>query len=101
MDSLGRLVFEMEEKRHMSMREDAHADVSEGIDLNELENMLHEGPKRGSNPATNRFSLPSGFSSSPLESPAFEKTQNDSSLLALFARMQPLRASLDFLPMRL
>ncbi len=101
MDSLGRLVFEMEEKRHMSMREDAHTDVGEGIDLNELENMLHEGPKGGSNSAANRFSLPSGFSSSPLKSPAFEKTQNDSSLLALFARMQPLRASLDFLPMRL
>ncbi|KAF7504262.1 hypothetical protein GJ744_002520 [Endocarpon pusillum] len=101
MDSLGRLVFEMEEKRHMSMREDAHTDVSEGFDLNELENMLHEGPKRASNSATNRFSLPFGFSSSPLESPAFDKTQNDSNLLALFARMQPLRASLDFLPMRL
>jgi hypothetical protein len=28
-------------------------------------------------------------------------SQDDSSLLALFARMQPLRASLDFLPMRL
>jgi Yeast cortical protein KAR9 len=101
MDSLGRLVFEMEEKRHMSMREDAHTDASEGIDLSELESMLHEGPKRARNPASNRFSLPSGFTSSPLESPALEKTQNDSNLLALFARMQPLRASLDFLPMRL
>jgi len=101
MDSLGRLVFEMEEKRHMSMREDAHSDGSEGIDLNELESILHEGPKTARNLATNRFSLPSGFAASPLESPAFEKTQSDSNLLALFARMQPLRASLDFLPMRL
>ena len=101
MDNLGRLVFEMEEKRHMSMREDAHIDDTEGIDLSELETMLHEGPKRAKNPPSNRFSLPSGFSSPPLESPAFEKTQNDSNLLALFARMQPLRASLDFLPMRL
>jgi hypothetical protein len=101
MDSLGQLVFEMEEKRHLSMREDAHTDASEGIDLSELESMLHEGPKRARNPASNRFSLPSGFTSSPLESPALDKTQNDSNLLALFARMQPLRASLDFLPMRL
>jgi hypothetical protein len=101
MDSLGQLVFEMEEKRHLSMREDAHTDASEGIDLSELESMLHEGPKRARNPAANRFSLPSGFTSSPLESPALDKMQNDSNLLALFARMQPLRASLDFLPMRL
>jgi Yeast cortical protein KAR9 len=101
MDSLSRLVFEMEEKRHMSMREDAHNDGSDGIDLSELESFLHDGPKKARTPTTNRFSLPSGFSSSPLESPAIEKTQNDSNLVALFARMQPLRASLDFLPMRL
>jgi Yeast cortical protein KAR9 len=101
MESLSRLVFEMEEKRHMSMRDDAHSDGSEGIDLNELESLLHEGHQKIRNPATSRFSLPSGFTSSPLESPALEKTQNDSNLLALFARMQPLRASLDFLPMRL
>jgi Yeast cortical protein KAR9 len=100
MESLSRLVFEMEEKRHMSMREDAQND-GDGIDLTELESMIHDGPKRAKNPATARFSLPSGFSSTPLESPAFEKTQNDSNLLALFARMQPLRASLDFLPMRI
>jgi len=101
MDSLGQLVFEMEEKRHMSMHEDAHSDHGEGIDLNELESMLHEAPRGARNAANNRFSLPSGFASSPLESPAFEETQKDSNLVALFARMQPLRASLDFLPMRL
>lgn len=101
MDSLGRLVFEMEEKRHMSMQEDTHSEGSEGIDLNELESILHEGPKRAKDPASNRFSLPSGFTATPLEPSALEKTQNDSNLLALFARMQPLRASLDFLPMRL
>lgn len=101
MESLSQLVFEMEEKRHMSMKDDAHFDGSEGIDLNELESMLHEGPQKTRNPATSRFSLPSGFTSAPVESPALEKTQNDSNLLALFARMQPLRASLDFLPMRL
>ena len=101
MDSLSRLVFEMEEKRHMSMRDDANSDGNEGIDLNELESMLQEGPQKIRNSASSRFSLPSGYTSSPMESPAFEKTQKDSNLLALFARMQPLRASLDFLPMRL
>jgi hypothetical protein len=101
MDSLSRLVSEMEEKGHMSIRDDGHNDGNDGIDLNELESMPHEGPKRARNPAANRFSLRSGFSSSPLESPAHDKTQNDSNLLALFARMHPLRASLDPLPMRL
>ena len=101
MDGLSNLVFEMEEKRHNSMREDAQNDGGDGIDLNELESFLHEGQKKSKLPSTPRFSLPSGVMGSPLETPTFEKPHHDSNLMALFARMQPLRASLDFLPMRL
>lgn len=104
MDSLTRLVFEMEEKRHKAMSIDANADSSGGIDIQELETIVEESPI-GSNPvhrASHRFSLPPTFlANSPLQSPVLSSPQDDSSLLALFARMQPLRASLDFLPMRL
>ncbi|QSZ35441.1 hypothetical protein DSL72_008311 [Monilinia vaccinii-corymbosi] len=99
-DILARLVFEMEEKRHKSL---AAAD-GDGVDIKELETIVEETP-----PAKTRLQINSrfGMSSStafPL-SPNSPVTpimaQDDSSLLALFARMQPLRASLDFLPMRL
>lgn len=63
--------------------------------------MVHDGPRSGKSLISNRFSLPSGFLSAPSDPSATDKPQNDSNLLALFARMQPLRASLDFLPMRL
>lgn len=100
MNNISRLVFEMEEKRHMTMREDAQHDAIEGIDFHELESMLRRGTKPSGNTPSSRFSLPSGLSP-PLESPPAEKSPNELNLLALFARMQPLRASLDFLPMRL
>jgi hypothetical protein len=101
MENLSRLVFEMEEKRHMSLRDDGNLHGSEGIDLNELETMVQEGPRSSKAVVSNRFSLPSGFLPMRPDSSGAEKPQNDSNLLALFARMQPLRASLDFLPMRL
>ncbi|OQO04434.1 hypothetical protein B0A48_09356 [Cryoendolithus antarcticus] len=96
MDSLDRLVFQMEEKRH----EGVFA-VGGSIDLTELETIVEEKPKAGDR-ARNRFSMPPPFSpSSPIHTPDTEENKDDSSLLALYARMQPLRASLDFLPMRL
>jgi Yeast cortical protein KAR9 len=97
LDSLSNLVFEMEEKRHTALFE--HKNESTAVDLNELESIIQE-PAKTTTP-NNRFSLVPMFESSPLGSPVVENSQDDSNLLALFARMQPLRASLDFLPMRL
>ncbi|KAK0655743.1 cortical protein KAR9-domain-containing protein [Cercophora newfieldiana] len=102
MDELSRLVFEMEERRHKSI---LAATTGENVDIGDLETIVEETPVVASRlqPASNRFSL-AAFPTSPSSpSPGASSSisQDDSSLLALFARMQPLRASLDFLPMRL
>lgn len=99
LDALSAMVFEMEEKRHTSYQTQSHTDSNQNIDLNELESFIDE-PQQKKAPPNSRFSIPS-FESSPLGSPIIENPGDDSNLLALFARMQPLRASLDFLPMRL
>ncbi|KAJ8123577.1 hypothetical protein O1611_g9554 [Lasiodiplodia mahajangana] len=95
MDDLSRLVFEMEERRHKSI---VAVSGGDGVDIGDLETIVEETP-----PAVvrnNRYSLPA-FPLSPSSPGTPALNQDDSSLLALFARMQPLRASLDFLPMRL
>ncbi|KAI8718891.1 hypothetical protein NCS52_00669100 [Fusarium sp. LHS14.1] len=100
MDELSRLVFEMEERRHKSLMAAASADT---VDIGDLETIVEENPHQASRlQAPNRYSLPA-FPVTPNSPGAGTPTlsQDDSSLLALFARMQPLRASLDFLPMRL
>lgn len=98
MDELSRLVFEMEERRHKSLMAAAHGD---GVDIGDLETIVEENPAQGARlQAHSRFSLPA-FPASPGSPGTPNLSQDDSSLLALFARMQPLRASLDFLPMRL
>ncbi|TPX18473.1 uncharacterized protein E0L32_011658 [Thyridium curvatum] len=98
MDELSRLVFEMEERRHKSV---LALGTGDGVDIGDLETIVEETPppavKLQANP---RFSLPP-FPVSPSSPGTPTVTQDDASLLALFARMQPLRASLDFLPMRL
>ncbi|EXJ95335.1 hypothetical protein A1O1_00455 [Capronia coronata CBS 617.96] len=99
MDNLSQLVFEMEEKRHAAYQAQKPASPSQAIDLNELESFIDKPSQKRNTPGS-RFSLPT-LESSPLGSPIIENPQDDSNLLALFARMQPLRASLDFLPMRL
>ncbi|KAL9598485.1 MAG: hypothetical protein Q9219_004458 [cf. Caloplaca sp. 3 TL-2023] len=100
-DSLNLLIFEMEEKRHMTPSPEPLPD-SMGFDVQELETIIEEAPTNAQIKANHRFSLPAAFSAdSPLTSPSFAKAQDDSNLMALFARMQPLRASLDFLPMTL
>lgn len=99
MDALSAIVFEMEEKRHTAYQTQSHAESTQAIDLNELESFIDE-PMQKKSTSNNRFSIPT-FESSPLGSPTVENPQDDSKLLGLFARMQPLRASLDFLPMRL
>ena len=99
MDVLARLVFEMEEKRHRSLMAEV---AGEGVDINELETIVEETPPAKTRlHANNRFSMVTSFPMSPTSPQATTMAQDDSSLLALFARMQPLRASLDFLPMRL
>jgi len=99
MEALNRLVFEMEEKRHEGA--ESLLTVKESLDLNELEIIVEDRPGRGKK-ASNRFSVVPPFSSSsPLQPADHSESKEDASLLALFARMQPLRASLDFLPMRL
>ena len=97
LDSLNQIIFQMEEKRHLAYQSNNKNTPAEHIDLNELESFIEEPKKQAPNA---RFSL-SNFESSPLGSPIIENPADDSNLLALFARMQPLRASLDFLPMRL
>ena len=94
LDDLGRLVFEMEERRHKSI---IAVEKGEAVDIGDLETIVEETPPALTR--SNRFSLPA-YPVTPT-SPVPQLTQDDSSLLALFARMQPLRASLDFLPMRL
>lgn len=102
MEELIRLVFEMEERRHKSILAVANGD---GVDLGDLETIVEETPPAAARlqAANNRFSLPAFPASPSSPSPGAAPTisQDDSSLLSLFARMQPLRASLDFLPMRL
>lgn len=106
MDELSRLVFEMEERRHKSI---AAAASGDSVDIGDLETIVEDTPPQVLRPSPqNRLSIPT-FPGSPgsaasgagagAASPSL--SQDDSSLLALFARMQPLRASLDFVPMRL
>ncbi|CAM1506892.1 Fc.00g065330.m01.CDS01 [Cosmosporella sp. VM-42] len=96
MDELSRLVFEMEERRHKSLMAAASG---EGVDIGDLETIVEDNPPQRLQ-AGSRFSLPV-FPVSPSSPSTPGLSLDDSSLLALFARMQPLRASLDFLPMRL
>ncbi|KHJ32532.1 putative karyogamy protein [Erysiphe necator] len=94
---LRKLVFEMEEKRHKStMRDD-----EDKIELAELGTIIEEKihHKADVKPYRSNLSI-----NSPLTQKFPEQLEvpfDDTKLLALFARMQPLRASLDFFPMRL
>ncbi|KAI9795802.1 MAG: hypothetical protein M1833_006823 [Piccolia ochrophora] len=93
-------VFEMEEKRHSTITEESHQ--GNGVDLGDLSTILEEtAPGGPRTPAGNSPSLPELHAfSSPLQSPGNDISQDDT-YLGIFARMQPLRASLDFLPIRL
>lgn len=102
MENLINLVFEMEEQRHKAWFAEPTSDGTHGLDMQELQTIVEEMPAGGRLPANHRFSMPPAFAaSSPISPPGLVNGHEDSSLLALFARMQPLRASLDFLPMTL
>jgi hypothetical protein len=79
LDACQTLLFESEERRHQSLMEGGGS-----VDIDTLETIMEDNP--GMIPMVN------GRTAVEIE---------DSNLLGLFARMQPLRASLDFLPMRL
>lgn len=100
MDDLSRLVFEMEERRHKSIV--AGAGGADNVDIGDLETIVEDGPVTISHVSKSpgRMAIPAPMSPNTATANA-SLSQDDSSLLALFARMQPLRASLDFLPMRL
>lgn len=98
-ESLNDLVFEMEEKRHRSL----FIEPDNAFDINELETIVEETPADGKR-SSKRLSVGQILNASTLGTPAIPPPQdesNNSSLMGLYARMQPLRASLDFLPMRL
>lgn len=100
MENISKIIFEMEEARHRSLISDLNEGT--GIDMSELETIVEEHASERRPPSSHRFDVLPAFSAdSPLTSPSFQSAQEDSTLLALFARMQPLRASLDFLPMTL
>lgn len=102
MENLINLVFEMEEQRHKAWFAEPTLDGTHGLDMQELQTIVEEMPAGGRLPENHRFSMPPAFAaSSPIPPPGLVNGHEDSSLLALFARMQPLRASLDFLPMTL
>ncbi|WPH00466.1 karyogamy protein [Acrodontium crateriforme] len=101
MDQLNRLVFEMEEKRHEGGQ--SLFGSKETIDLAELETIVEDQATEGADSnQTNRFSIaPFSLSAQIHQASTMKHDSHDSNLLGLFARMQPMRASLDFLPMRL
>ncbi|KAK1143331.1 hypothetical protein N8T08_006858 [Aspergillus melleus] len=102
--NLAQLIFQMEEKRHLVMEGSQSPGSNGGVDINELETIVEETPG-GGNRASKRLSVEPIFNVPPtLDTPIIQTPQEDnfhSDLIGLFARIQPLRASLDFLPMRL
>ncbi|KAI5205477.1 karyogamy protein [Aureobasidium subglaciale] len=100
LDDLAGLVFEMEEQRHQSVTCNL-TDTDQHVDIDELKHIVDEKASTSKAAPNPRHSLPPPFSPmSASQTPPTIGNMEDN-LLALFARMQPLRASLDFLPMRL
>lgn len=98
--NLSRLIFEMEERRHRVIS-DSVAEAPEKFDISELETVVEVIPRKQSIINSKRLSMPPSLSIVSPTSPIPQIEQENSRLLALFAKLQPLRASLDFLPMRL
>ncbi|KAF2152649.1 KAR9-domain-containing protein [Myriangium duriaei CBS 260.36] len=100
--ALSDLIFEMEEKRHQTVASTTTPIKGRNVDIDELADIMEGKASAQHTPMKSKLTLPPPFSpSSPIEAPSTLGNKDDSKLLGLFARMQPLRASLDFLPMRL
>ncbi|KAE8153421.1 cortical protein KAR9-domain-containing protein [Aspergillus avenaceus] len=104
-ESLSVLLFEIEEKRELNMLDTMACDqesTTSGLDISELETIVEEAPIHGNLP-NNRHSVL--FEAPPtLDTPLIQAPHDDSEhsdLIAVFARIQPLKASLAFFPMRL
>ncbi|KAF2422416.1 KAR9-domain-containing protein, partial [Tothia fuscella] len=95
-EGISRMIFEMEERRHRGLL-DAMAEPGAQLDIKELETIVEEAPSRAASAAA----VTNGSPTSTVDKPAPHRPEEDKNLVGLFARMQPLRASLDFLPMRL
>lgn len=100
MENLSRLIFEMEEARHKALLSDPLLDSNGPLDMQELDTIVEEGEKEGTRHRSGLPSISDVTPDSPM-SPGLGITPDETSLLALIARLQPLRASLDFLPMTL
>lgn len=98
-ETLSRLVFEMEERRHRVIS-DSVAESAEKFDIADLETIVEETPRQNKM-HNNRLSMPPALTVLSPISPIPQIEQESSRLLEIFAKLQPLRASLDFLPMRL
>lgn len=83
MEQLTKVVYEMEERRHQN-------DYGFSLSTNVTNTSQHLDPRCSSPVSPSPF----GYGATP-------NTSANTSLISLVARMQPLRASLDFLPMRL
>lgn len=100
LNALGELIFEMEEKRHQTVA--ATPSKTNQVDIDELADIVEGNASTKSNTMKAKLALPPPFSpTSPLEAPSSGGNKDDAVLFGLFARMQPLRASLDFLPIKL
>lgn len=98
-ETLSRLVFEMEERRHRVIS-DSVAESAEKFNIADLETIVEETPRQNKM-HNNRSSMPPALTVMSPISPIPQIEQENSRLLEIFAKLQPLRASLDFLPMRL
>lgn len=102
-ERLSRQIFEMEEQRH-KVDSEMHTEPANGVDLAELEALLENriGSPTTQQRASHRYSFPPNAfpfpPTSPLKSPNPLQLQEDNNLLGIFAQMQPLRSSLDFVP---
>jgi uncharacterized coiled-coil DUF342 family protein len=111
-ENLKNMIFEMEEQRHKSLPdEEAVIDSNVQLDISELQTIVEENPVNKNNnnnlngSSGKRLSLlPALSNSSPHLSPrgfSVQHNKSNESMMGLYARLQPLRTSLDFLPMRL
>lgn len=96
MEELSRAVFEMEEHRHQAPHDDQRQ-----LDIGSLESMVQDLPSNRSSQDPNAIR---GDVSYGLRSPSssdFPSQPEERNLLGLFARLQPLRAQIEFLPMQM